>query len=355
MKCSKCGSEVPKGQKFCGNCGNKIIEEPKKEENDVNKPNVANKKIDIGNLLSILVPLILTIAIFGGMWFFIFQPAFFPTDLQKYSVAAENSASWYFATWCSVDELKCKAIEYDDGIVIVKCETTNPDVIDIYDSDVIYYGYKPKTDGVHYEQYVSADKQTVLDILKGVKSSDTEEEEQEEEIEIPVSAEDAYIGSFDQNSYYMYIYLTPEEEAKHNFSSRLTEIGGIWQEQFDGEKYIIYAKIDLYDKIYEKISNMSGVERVEKTNDLVYITREDENNNEVAEDETVISVISKEYSVTYREFYNICEQYGRVMDTPENGFESESMFMLSIIVDKSDAERICSELEKNDKISQVIY
>lgn len=65
------------------------------------------------------------------------------------------------------NELKCEAKEKtDDEIILVKCTTTNQDVIDHYDSETIWYGYQETADGRSHYRSINKSKDKVLENMR---------------------------------------------------------------------------------------------------------------------------------------------------------------------------------------------
>ena len=87
------------------------------------------------------------------------------TNVQKYGFSAEFSAKQDLGQYCRENELQVKAIEENDGIYIVKCTTTNQNLIAQYGSSTFYYGYMPSASGSTYRHYTDTSKQKVYDIL----------------------------------------------------------------------------------------------------------------------------------------------------------------------------------------------
>lgn len=72
-------------------------------------------------------------------------------------------------TWYTVksNELNCNANSItDDEIVLVKCTTTNEELLDYYGSSTIWYGYLESADGYSYFRWADANQSTVLSKLR---------------------------------------------------------------------------------------------------------------------------------------------------------------------------------------------
>ena len=65
------------------------------------------------------------------------------------------------------NEIKCNATEVTkDEIILVKCTTTNQDVIDHYDSETIWYGYQETADGRSHYRSINKSKDKVLENMR---------------------------------------------------------------------------------------------------------------------------------------------------------------------------------------------
>lgn len=65
------------------------------------------------------------------------------------------------------NELKCEADSMtDDEIVLVKCTTTNDELIDYYESSTIWYGWQSSADGNTYLRWADKDKSEVLSHIR---------------------------------------------------------------------------------------------------------------------------------------------------------------------------------------------
>ena len=219
MFCSNCGKEISDNQNFCNYCGTKVITNNSSNESNIklneteltnkileNKDNISNavnyvmqnKKLDQPNarkyvdkvfkdngietnksnnpnisfqpaqtttspLVKLIGYIMIALILLGG--YKLFQPVFFPTNVQKYGYSAEFSAKQDLGQYCRENELQVKAIEENDGIYIVKCTTTNQNLIAQYGSSTFYYGYMPSASGSTYRHYTDTSKQKVYDIL----------------------------------------------------------------------------------------------------------------------------------------------------------------------------------------------
>lgn len=85
--------------------------------------------------------------------------------------------------------------------------------------------------------------------------------------ELHINHDDYVLDTFDNQSYYMYVYLTDEKLAKADFIYELQLIGGIYKDDIkqDNEKVTLYVKTNVYDKVYNVIKNINGVKYIEKT------------------------------------------------------------------------------------------
>lgn len=64
-------------------------------------------------------------------------------------------------------ELTCEAIGVaETTIVVVKCSTTNDNLIKYYGSDTIYYAYQENADGSKYWHYASKDQSEAIEKVK---------------------------------------------------------------------------------------------------------------------------------------------------------------------------------------------
>ena len=219
MFCSNCGKEISDNQNFCNYCGTKVITNYNSNESNIklneteltnkileNKDNISNavnyvmqnKNLDQPNarkyvdkvlkdngietnksnnpnisfqpkdtttspLVKLIGLIMIALILWGG--YKIFQPIFFPTNLQQNGHSAEFYAQRYLEDYCKANELQVKAIEEDNGIYIVKCTTTNQNLIAQYGSSTFYYGYMPSASGLKYYQYADSSKQKVYDFL----------------------------------------------------------------------------------------------------------------------------------------------------------------------------------------------
>lgn len=222
MFCSNCGKEISDNQNFCNYCGSKVIKDNNSNGSNTklndaellnriieNKDNISNavnyvmqnKNLDqpsarkyvdkvfkdngietetnksnnsynysssnSGNKNSFrTVEFLIVMALFiFGVYKIVIQPVFFPTNLQLNGHSAEFYAQRYLEDYCKANELEVKAIEENGGIYIVKCTTTNKNLIAQYGSSTFYYGYMPSASGLKYYQYVDTSKQKVYDFL----------------------------------------------------------------------------------------------------------------------------------------------------------------------------------------------
>lgn len=361
--CKNCGKELNENQKYCDNCGTKIIngkdentEQNLKSENinensNINKQgNQPKVKIGIWNILCTLIPLALIIIIIYMMWELLFRPIFFPNLMDKYERSAEYNAKSFFSTWCYESEIKCNAIEEKDGIIIVKCQTTNQDVIDIYESNILYYGYKPSSNEINYNYYVSKNKSEVINYLNGNKktssSNSTNKLTDKDDNAVEKTKEDGIITTFYGNSYYMYVYVDSEKKDD-GFFHKLNNIGSTWLEQYDGEKYILYVKKEKYDDVYNIIKQMDEVTKVEKTNTVVQKDNETVINSD---NKYIMQVFAKIGEVTSREFYNLCTTYGEKVDD----YTTEDMYVEVILVEEDNYDKVYNELSQNDDVERII-
>ena len=66
-----------------------------------------------------------------------------------------------------VNELTCKAdVLTDDQIVLVRCNTSNSEIIKYFGSSEIWYGYIEAADGTSYFRYADSDQAVVLEKLR---------------------------------------------------------------------------------------------------------------------------------------------------------------------------------------------
>lgn len=211
MYCKKCGNELKINEKFCSNCGHEIFyvssEEDLTRQIIENKNNIAKaveivkeyKNYDVAQarrfvdktlkdnnvykndyesnlsnqykknsnniLISRITVLLIAIVIIFFAWKYYIQPVFFPNDLQKNGYIAEYHAKNYLGKECRENELEVKAIEENNGIYIVECQTTNSTLITLYGSK-FYYGYMPYADNRTYKQYVDTNINNVYSMLE---------------------------------------------------------------------------------------------------------------------------------------------------------------------------------------------
>ena len=65
------------------------------------------------------------------------------------------------------NEIKCNATEVtNDEIILVKCTTTNDELIDYYNSSTIWFGYLAAADGNSYFRWENASRDKVLAALR---------------------------------------------------------------------------------------------------------------------------------------------------------------------------------------------
>lgn len=134
--------------------------------------------------------------------------------------------------------------------------------------------------------------------------------EYESDLDVPVSSEDAYIDTFYDNSYYMYVYLTDEKVKQGNFMEDLKLIGGIYNMGQEKGKWTLYVKKDVYDRVYNKIQSIDGVKSIERTKTIV--KQEDVNKIDVdSTNKYLMQIWGKDTKFMRREFYNFCQQYRR--------------------------------------------
>ena len=142
------------------------------------------------------------------------------------------------------------------------------------------------------------------------KNQDIEllEKEYAADDEIPVQYGDNTLKTYDNNSYYMYVYL---EDDKRNFGDDLRLVGGVLPigfEKTEHDKYTLYVKFDVYERVYNKIKSIDGVKEVEKTTKIFKM--EDLNKIETPSDTaSIMQVFVKDSKFLHREFYTFCSNY----------------------------------------------
>ena len=129
-----------------------------------------------------------------------------------------------------------------------------------------------------------------------------------DENEIYVNNKDAYIDTFYNNSYYMYVYLTDEKVAQMDFINDLKLISGIYTLGQEDGKWTLLVKKDVYDKVYSEIQSIDGVKSIERTTTTV--RQEDLNKIDVdSTDKYLMQIWGKDSKFLSREFYTFCSNY----------------------------------------------
>lgn len=129
--------------------------------------------------------------------------------------------------------------------------------------------------------------------------------EYDSKLDVPVTSDDFHLETFDGNSYYMYVYL---EDGKRDFIDDLQLIGGVWPVGLENNKYTLYVKFDVYEKVYNKIKNIDGVKDIEKTTKIFKM--EDFNKIETSSDNKyLMQIFTKDTNFLNREFYTFCSNY----------------------------------------------
>lgn len=237
--------------------------------------------------------------------------------------------------------------EYNRYLLRIKCEASNS--FGGRSTDEYYVIIRKADDNSwHYNSYLGVAKTSNSKELVKMSNDwgeDPNEANTQEDNNVEKTKEDGIITTFYEKSYYMYVYVS-SEQAANGFYSKLNEIGSTWIEQYDGEKYILYVKKDNYNDVYSIISKMEGVTRVEKTEIVV------KKDNEIinGDNKYVMQVFAKIGEVTSREFYNLCSDYGEVVD----GYTTEDMYVEVILVEENKYDEVYNELSQNNKVERII-
>lgn len=158
------------------------------------------------------------------------------------------------------------------------------------------------------KEFIFENNELVSDEDINFKDREAREKLYMSEVDVPVSSEDAYIETFYNNSYYMYVYLTDEKVEQGDFINDLQLIGGTYNLGQEDGKWTLFVKKDVYDKVYSKIQSIDGVKSIKRTTTTV----KQENVNKIDVDSNnkyLMQIWGKDSKFLSREFYTFCSNY----------------------------------------------
>lgn len=138
------------------------------------KSDFSNNQSSINNSQINSTKLLIFVASFIGIIIFVLMHLYYiPFGSRAGDVReAKESAVKYFQLFNTSSHLiHCKPHELEGDIILVKCETTDNQLISYFNSNTLWYGFLPSADGVHYWDYGADNKESVIEYLGGIKNN----------------------------------------------------------------------------------------------------------------------------------------------------------------------------------------